>query len=344
MIGFRRTSHATGVALLCLLAILAATARAGEPAGSAANVVYPVDYTAQKARLFEEIDLPLITPLPAGTLLARRYCAGGQARLLTPRIDGNRLRAVVYVPPLSHLCAEVVALSPAHLATAANPDGLEPIDLERDQAELERIIQRVGPLGAASGDAESGLPAWINYLMVLLGFAGLVLAVAYGILHQVKRLRELSGLVQRLQQEAAQHRRELSELIEQLQQEQAQQRTVGFVLKALRVESAPEEGGADAKIMIHVSDGHREQSEPTTKRRADILRELLQQHPDPLSRFSPNEDQELINGPELGRLRKDLAKPLGELLAFQLIKNSANHVSLNPTLYCPPATSPRADA
>ncbi len=326
MIGFRRTSRITGVALLCLLAILAATVRAGEPAGSAANVVYPVDYTAQKARLFEEVDLPLIAPPPADALLARRYCAGGQARLLTPRIDGDRLRAVVYVPPYSHLCAEVVALSPAHLATAANPDGLEPIDLEQDQAELDLIIQRVGPLGAASGDAESGLPAWINYLMVLLGFAGLVLAVAYGILHQVKRLRELSGLVQRLQQE------------------QAQQRTVGFVLKALRVESAPEEGGADAKIMIHVSDGHREQSEPTTKRRADILRELLQQHPDPLSRFSPNEQQELINGPELGRLRKDLAKPLGELLAFQLIKNSAKHLSLNPTLYCPPAKSPRADA
>ncbi len=325
MIGFRRTSRITGVALLCLLAILAATVRAGEPAGSAANVVYPVDYTAQKARLFEEVDLPLIAPPPADALLARRYCAGGQARLLTPRIDGDRLRAVVYVPPYSHLCAEVVALSPPHLATAANPDGLEPIDLERDQAELDLIIQRVGPLGAASGDAESGLPAWINYLMVLLGFAGLVLAVAYGILHPVKRLRELSGLVQRLQQE------------------QAQQRTVGFVLKALRVESAPEEGGADAKIMIHVSDGHREQSEPTTKRRADILRELLQQHPDPLSRFSPNEQQELINGPELGRLRKDLAKPLGELLAFQLIKNSAKHLSLNPTLYCPPAKSPRVD-
>lgn len=82
MIGFRRTSHATGVALLCLLAILAATARAGEPVGSAANVVYPVDYTAQKARLFEEIDLPLIAPPPADALLARRYCAGGQARLL----------------------------------------------------------------------------------------------------------------------------------------------------------------------------------------------------------------------------------------------------------------------
>lgn len=326
MIRFRRTNHATGVALLYLLPILVAAARADEPVESAASVVYPVEYTAQKAQIFAEFDQPLIIPPPTGTLLGRRYCAGGQARLLRPRIDGDRLRAVVYVPSFSRLCAEVVALNPAHPSTAVDPEGFEPIDLERDQAELERIIQRIGPMGMASDDAASGLPTWINYLMVLVGFIGLVLAIAYGILHQVKRLHELSGLVQRLQQELA------------------QQRTVGFVLKELRIGSAPEEGGADAGIMIHASDGHRTQSGTTTQRRGNILHDLLQHYPEPLPRFSPDGQQELINATELKRLREALAPLLGNLLVLELIKNHANHVLLNPTLYCPPANRPCDDA
>lgn len=91
--------RAAAVVLLALLVVPGAVGGAGEPAGPAANVVYPVDYTAQKARLFEEVDLPLVNPPPAGARLGRRYCAGGQARLLAPRIEGQRLRAVVYVPP-----------------------------------------------------------------------------------------------------------------------------------------------------------------------------------------------------------------------------------------------------
>ena len=72
-----------------LLWVLAAGAGAAEPA---ARVIYPVDYTAQKVRVFENVEWPLIAPPPAGALIARRYCAVGQARLLLPRIDGDRLR------------------------------------------------------------------------------------------------------------------------------------------------------------------------------------------------------------------------------------------------------------
>lgn len=97
--------HVAAVALW----VLAAGAGAAEPA---ARVIYPVDYTAQKVRVFEQVEWPLIAPPPAGALIARRYCADGQARLLAPRIEGDRLRAVVYVPAYSRLCAEVVALSP----------------------------------------------------------------------------------------------------------------------------------------------------------------------------------------------------------------------------------------
>jgi hypothetical protein len=133
--------RAAAVVLLALLAALTAGARAGEPTGPAANVVYPVDYTAQKARLFEEVDLPLINPPPAGARLARRYCAGGQARLLVPRIEGHRLRAVVYVPPYSRLCAEVVALSATPAAAGPEPEGLVAVDPEQDRAELARIAE-----------------------------------------------------------------------------------------------------------------------------------------------------------------------------------------------------------
>ena len=275
--------------------------------------------------MFEEVEWPLIAPPPAGVLLARRYCADGQARLLAPQIESDRLRAVVYVPAYSHLCAEVVALSPAAAAPDAERDGLERVDPERDRAELEQIVRRVGPLGATDDAAEAGFPAWIGYLLVLLGFAGLALALVYAIVHSLQRLRELS------------------ERVRQLQQELAQQRTVGFVLKALRVESLPEERGADAKIKVYASDGYQEQATPTTHQRANILRELLQRHPEPVPRLNSN-GVELINPTELTRLRKDLAPLLGAMLALQLVKNSDNQVSLNPTLYCPPANPPRPDA
>ena len=319
-----------------LLWVLAAGAGAGEPATPAARVIYPVDYTAQKVRVFEEVEWPLIAPPPVGAPLARRYCAGGQARLLLPRIEGDRLRAVVYVPAYSRLCAEVVALSPDPAAPAAEQDGLERVDLEQDRAALAQIVRRVGPLGATGDPAEAGFPAWIGYLLVLLGVTGLALALGYAIVRAVQRLRELSERVRLLQQELAQ----------QLQQELAQQRTVGFVLKELRVESLPEGRGADAKIKeikVYASDGHQERATPTTPQRASILRQLLQRHPEPVSRFSSN-GAELINPTELMRLRKDLAPLLGELLALQLVKNSDNQVSLNPTLYCPPAKSSPPDA
>lgn len=328
--------RAAAVALWLLLWVLAAGAGAGEPAEPAARVIYPVDYTAQKVQVFEEVEWPLIAPPPAGALLARRYCADGQARLLAPRIEGDRLRAVVYVPAYSRLCAEVVALSPAAAAPDAERDGLERVDPERDQAELKQIEHRVGPLGATGGDAEAGFPAWIGYLLVLLGFTGLALALGYAIVHSLQRLRELSERVRLLQQELAQ----------QLQQELAQQRTVGFVLKELRVESLPEERGADAKIKeikVYASDGHQEQAIATTPHRAYILRELLRRHPDPVPRFD-SQGAESINPTELTRLRKDLTPLLGALLAHQLVKNSDNQVSLNPTLYCPPAKSPPPDA
>ena len=319
--------RAAAVALPVLLWVLAAGAGAGKPAAPAARVIYPVDYTAQKVRVFEEVEWPLIAPPPAGAPLARRYCADGQARLLLPRIEGDRLRAVVYVPAYSRLCAEVVALNPDPAAPAVEQDGLERVDLEQDRTELERIINRVGPLGATGDAAEAGFPAWIGYLLVLLGVAGLALALGYAVVRAVQRLRELS------------------ERVRQLQQELAQQRTVGFVLKELRVESRPEGRGADAKITVFASDGHQERATPTTPQRASILRQLLQRHPEPVPRFSAN-GAELINPTELMRLRKDLAPLLGELLALQLVKNSdkQKQVSLNPTLYCPPAKSSPPDA
>ena len=321
------------VALPVLLWVLAAGAGAGESATPAARVIYPVDYTAHKVGVFEEVEWPLIAPPPAGAPLARRYCADGQARLLLPRIEGDRLRAVVYVPAYSRLCAEVVALSHDPAAPAVEQDGLERVDLEQDRAALEQIVRRVGPLGATSDPAEAGFPTWIGYLLVLLGVAGLALALGVAIIRSVQRLRELSERVRLLQQELAQ----------QIQQELAQQRTVGFVLKELRVESLPEGHGANAKMTVSASDGHQERATPTTPQRAHILRQLLQRHPEPVPRFSSN-GAELINPTELTRLRKDLAPLLGELLALQLVKNSDNQVSLNPTLYCPPAKSSPPDA
>ena len=322
--------RAAAVALPVLLWVLAAGAGAAEPA---ARVIYPVDYTAQKVQVFEEVEWPLIAPPPAGAPLARRYCADGQARLLAPRIDGDRLRAVVYVPAYSRLCAEVVALSLDPAAPAGGPDGLERVDLEQDRAALAQIINRVGPLGATSDPAEAGFPAWIGYLLVVLGVAGLALALGVAIVRAVQRLRELSERVRQLQQELAQ----------QIQRELAQQRTVGFVLKELRVESLPAGRGADAKITVSASDGHQERATSTTPQRASILRQLLQRHPEPVSRLDSH-GAELINPTELTRLRKDLAPLLGELLALQLVKNSDNQVSLNPTLYCPPAKSSPPDA
>ncbi len=322
--------RAAAVALPVLLWVLAAGAGAGEPA---ARVIYPVDYTAHKVGVFEEVEWPLIAPPSADAPLARRYCADGQARLLLPRIEGDRLRAVVYVPAYSRLCAEVVALSPDPAAPAAVGGGLERVDLEQDRAELEQIVRRIGPLGATDDAAEAGFPAWIGYLLVLLGFAGLALALVYAVVHSMQRLRELSERVRQLQQELAQ----------QIQQELAQQRTVGFVLKELRVESLPEQRGVDAKIKVSASDGHQERVTPTTPQRAHILRQLLQRHPEPVPRFNSN-GTELINPTELMRLRKDLAPLLGDLLALQLVKNSDNQVSLNPTLYCPPMKSPPPDA
>jgi hypothetical protein len=320
--------HIAAVALW----VLAANAEAGEPT---AHVIYPVDYTAQKVQVFEEVEWPLIAPPPIGSLLVRRYCADGQARLLAPRIDGDRLRAVVYVPAYSRLCAEVVALSLDPAAPAVEPDGLERVDLEQDRATLAQIINRVGPLGATGDPAEAGFPAWIGYLLVLLGIAGLALALGFAIVRVVQRLRELSERVRQLQQELAQ----------QIQRELAQQRTVGFVLKELRVESVLEGRDANAKITVFASDGHQERATSTTPQRASILRQLLQRHPEPVSRLNSNE-VELINPTELMRLRKDLVPLLGELLALQLIKNSdkQKQVSLNPTLYCPPAKSPPPDA
>lgn len=320
--------RAAAVALPVLLWVLATSAGAGEPA---ARVIYPVDYTAHKVRVFEEVEWPLIAPPPAGAPLARRYCTDGQARLLAPRIEGDRLRAVVYVPPYSRLCAEVVALSSDPAAPAAVVNGLERVDLEQDRAALEQIVRRVGPLGATGDLAEAGFPAWIGYLLVLLGFTGLALALGYAIVHSMQRLRELSERVRRLQQELA------------------QQRTVGFILKELRVESLPEERGADAKIKVikvikvSASDGHQEQATTTTPHRASILRDLLRRHPEPVPWFDSH-GAESINPTELTRLRKDLTPLLGALLALQLIKNSDNQVSLNPTLYCPPAKSPPPDA
>lgn len=81
--------RAAAVALPVLLWVLAAGAGAAEPA---ARVIYPVDYTAQKVQVFEAVEWPLIAPPPAGAPLARRYCADGQARLLLPRIEGDRRR------------------------------------------------------------------------------------------------------------------------------------------------------------------------------------------------------------------------------------------------------------
>jgi hypothetical protein len=313
---------AAAAVLLALLAAPGAIGWAGEPTGPAANVVYPVDYTAQKARLFEEVELPLINPPPAGARLARRYCAGGQARLLAPRIEGHRLRAVVYVPPYSRLCAEVVALSATPAATGPAPEGLVPVDPEQDRAELARIAESDQASGGAG--AEVGLPAWLSYLLVLVGLAGLVIAAVYGIVHLVRRLRELSAQVR------------------QLQQEQAQLRTIGFVLRDLRVETVPAEPGKSAEIRIVAGDGQEEQAVTTTLRRADILRELLQRHPEPVPRFTPNQT-ELINPTELTRLRKELAQPLGTLLALQLVQNNAGRVLLNPHLYCPPAATRRPE-
>lgn len=221
---------------------------------------------------------------------------------------------------------------------------------------MAQIERRVGPLGATGEPAAAGFPAWIGYLLVLLGVAGLALALGYAVVRVVQRLRELSERVRQLQQELAQQiQRELvqqelaqqtqRELAQQIQRELAQQRTVGFVLKELRVESLPEGRGADAKInnKVYASDGHQERATSTTPQRASILRQLLQRHPEPVPRLNSNE-VELINPTELMRLRKDLAPLLGELLALQLVKNSGNQVSLNPTLYCPPAKSSPPDA
>lgn len=321
MIGYRWTHPLTGMALL-LLSMWATVASSSESTRSPVHVVL-VEFRAGQVQFFRPIELPWTVPLPTGAVLALRYCSNGQARLLSPKIDGNRLQAIAYIPPYSRLCVEVAALSPPQSTTDPALDGFAPVDPKQNQEELDRITQLFGPMDTINPDAETGLPVWISYLMVLIGFAGLGLAIAYAILHQVKRLRELSGLVRQLQQ--------------------AQHRTVGFILKELRVESLREGSGEDAKIKIYASDGYQEQSMATTKRRADILRELLQRHPDPVSRFGPNET-ELINPTELTRLRKDLAPLLGTLLALQLIKNSENHVSLNPTLYCPPEKSPRLDA
>jgi hypothetical protein len=154
--------------------------------------------------------------------------------------------------------------------------------------------------------------------------AGLALAAAYALFHLVKRLRELSAQVR------------------QLQQEQAQLRTIGFVLRDLRVETVPAEPGKSAEIRIVAGDGQEEQAVTTTPRRADILRELLQRHPEPVPRFTPNQT-ELINPTELTRLRKELAQPLGTLLALQLVQNNAGRVLLNPHLYCPSAAARRPE-
>ena len=321
------------VVLLVLGAGLAANAWAGEPVALTGNVVYPVDYVAQTVRLFERVELPLLHPPPADARLALRYCSGGQARLLAPEIDGSWLRAWVYIPPHSRLCAEVVALSATAVADTPEQDGLARVDRERDQQELDRIRALDG-----SPHAASGFPAWLSYLLVLVGLAGLGLAIAYALFHLVQRLRELSGRVQQLQQELAQSRTDglaLSGQVQQLQQELAQQRTIGFFLKEFRVPPTPK-GGEEDEIIIYASDGYQEQSATTTHRRANILRDLLRQHPVPVSRFSPN-NKELINPTELTRLRQDLAPPLGKLLALQLIQNKKDHVLLNPHLYCPPA-------
>lgn len=327
------THRAASTLLALLVAGLAALARAGEPVALTGNVVYRVEYDAKTARLFEPVELPLTASPPEGARLALRYCSGGQARLLAPEIDGHRLRAWVYVPPYSKLCAEVVALSPTAAATDPERDGLVRVDRERDQQELDRIRALDG-----SPPVKSEFPAWLSYLLVLVGFAGLGLAIAYALFHLVQRLRELSGRVQQLQQDLAQSRTdgfELSDRVQQLQQELAQQRAIGFFLKEFRVPPTPISGEED-EITIYASDGYQEQSATTTHRRANILRDLLRQHPVPVSRFSPN-NKELISPTELTRLRQDLAPLLGKLLALQLVQNKKDHVLLNPHLYCPPA-------
>lgn len=207
----------------------------------------------------------------------------------------------------------MVALSTTPAATGPEPEGLVAVDPEQDRAELARIAESDQASGGAG--AEAGLPAWLSYLLVLVGLAGLALAAAYALFLLVKRLRELSAQVR------------------QLQQEQAQLRTIGFVLRDLRVETIPAEPGKSAEIRIVAGDGQEEQSVTTTLRRADILRELLQRHPEPVPRFTPNQT-ELINPTELNRLRKELAQPLGTLLALQLVQNQAGRVLLNPHLYC----------
>lgn len=320
------------IALLALWALPGVVGWAGEPVALTGNVVYRVEYDAKTARLFEPVELPLTAPPPEGARLALRYCSGGQARLLAPEIDGHHLRAWVYVPPYSKLCAEVVVLSPTTAATDPELDGLVRVDRERDQQELDRIRALDG-----SPPVKSEFPAWLSYLLVLVGLAGLGLAIAYALFHLVQRLRELSGRVQQLQQELAQSRTDglaLSGQVQQLQQELTQQRTIGFFLKEFRVPPTPK-GGEEDEIIIYASDGYQEQSATTTHRRATILRDLLRQHPVPVSRFSPN-NKELINPTELTRLRQDLAPLLGKLVALQLVQNKKYHVLLNPHLYCPP--------
>ena len=327
MIGLRRTRRAAGLALsgLVLLAAPAALIPSHAAAEMAADVIYRVDVVAREVRYFDQLDEPLIAPPPVGAPLALRYCGHGQARLLSPRIEGHRLRAVLYVPRFSHLCAEVIALKATSSATDLEADGVERVDLARDQAALAHIMERVGPLGAPADGGEPGWPAWIGSALVLIGLFGLVLAAGYGLFHLLKRVRDLSRLVEQLQQQPP---------------PPAPPGTVGFVLKTLRVESALTGSGEDARIRIFASDGHDEQSATTTKRRADILRELLRRHPDPVSRFSASGQSELINPTELTRLRKDLAPLLGALLALQLVQNNAGHAALNPTLYCPPPSPP----
>lgn len=328
------THRAASTLLALLVAGLAALARAGEPVALTGNMVYPVEYVAETARLFERVELPLLHPPPADARLALRYCSGGQARLLAPEIDGHRLRAWVYVPPHSKLCAEVVALSPTAAATDPERDGLVRVDRERDRQELDRIRALDG-----SPPVKSEFPAWLSYLLVLIGFAGLVLAIAYALFHLVQRLRELSGRVQELQQELAQSRTdgfELSGRVQQLQQDLAQQRTIGFVLRGLRVETAPG-GKSKREHRVVVTDGHAEQSGTLTERHATILNDILDHHPLPLSRLSSNPNSDEIHPTEVKRLREELAMPLGALLALQLIQNKKDHLLFNPHLYCPPA-------
>jgi len=295
-------------------------------------IVYPLDYRTGEVRFFDVVRFPLTDTarLPEDPQVRVRYCpASGQAKVLKPQLEGDHVSAIVFVPIMSRLCAELHVVD----SSTQSIDGVSPVDLEADQKLIDTLIARVGPMGTAQPSDEGYLPGQVGYLAVQIVLIAVILLVGALLFHLLRRHRELLRLV-----------RDYRRL-------QRQRINPGFIIKH-EIRVSPRGDSSKPRISLVDATGSeievgtktlRREVGTTTQRRADILRDLLLAHPEPIPRHlpprSPNKPgMELINAVEIGRIRDDLAPLIGKLMAKQLVRNIGNHLSLDPQLYQPPTT------